>query len=922
MKINARLLLINFLVVSILLGGTAVAFYSIVAELLASQESKRLLTSTNDFLNVLEDQFRAMDNFISTQNAEGKEFDVADFSLQADSPIDFVFKIKNDSLIFPANIKANAAIQTLPGNFSLTDFVAVNPYLLIRNVQNDVGGLLYYGINFSGKRLDILSQRIKSEVAVFFNTDIVVFSHESENEKYIGYINSAFKHLYAKNNFDIYLEDSDEIAFYAAIYKMREFTYKETAFNVVLFSTVTEFAMLRSALQKVVSILGVVGLMLGIVLTFFFTSKLRNQIVELYRATAILKSGNYDNRISVVSKDEIGGLATSFNGMMDELQRREELTAHYTEFLTLINNNPTLKELSEAAVKKIILLGNFSIGALGVVIKNSHIEPIFSSGIESVFNRNSNIGEFYQTAITEKRVIEIDFEKNSPEAGIQPFAIPIHHLSIIPVIYNQTVIALLEFGSSGKPTHDINLYIRKIIDQLAIGLANAITLDRLEKIIFQLKELNKNFQAKNLEIVDKNKQLTRLSDELRIQADELAQQKSLAEAAVKAKSRFIATMSHELRTPMNAIIGLTDIMLNDSALRDKNRERIKVVNKSGKRLMALINNVLDISKIEAGKLEIKFENFSLKEFLEEIYSSLNTLAQAKQIDLIFNFDSGIDYLIYSDQLKLGQVLTNIIGNGIKFTAAGFVKLSCVLENSFLKFEIEDTGIGMNENDMRSIFEEFEQAESNIIPKYTGTGLGLSIAKNLTELLGGSIFVKSEKNSGTIFTIVIPVKISSKTILEETVSVIKNNLHGDENENEIDNFPGRDERRLPVILIADDDPLSLFTLCEIVKELDCKIVSAKNGVECLAALTKDEVDIVLLDIMMPELDGFQTIKEIKKNSGWKNIPVFAVTANAMKDEYGTIYKLGFDGIFPKPVDGEELIFKLKNELDKKRIRANV
>lgn len=922
MKINARLLLINFLVVAIILGGTAVAFYSIVAELLTSQESKRLLISTNDFLNVMEDQFREMDNFISTQTAESAELDIDNFFPEADSPVDFVFKIKNDSLILPANIKANSAIQTLPGIFSLTDFVAVNPYLLIRNIQNDAGEALYYGINFSGKRLDVLSQRIKSEVAVFFNTDIVVFSHESENEKYIGYINSAFENLYAKKNFDIYLQDSEEIAFCATIYKMRESTYKETAFNVVLFSTITEFSILRAALQKVVSILGVVGLLFGIVLTFFFTTRLRNQIVELYRATAILKSGNYSNRISVVSKDEIGGLAASFNSMMGELQRREELTIHYTEFLTLINNNPTLKELSEAAVKKIIFLGDFSIGSLGIADKNLNIERIFSFGIESAFKKDSAIAELYQKAINEKRFIEVDFENNSQALSDLSASVPIRYASIIPVIYNQNVIALLELGSVNKPTHEIILYIRKIIDQLAIGLANAITLDHLEKIIDQLKELNKNFQAKNLEIIEKNKQLTELSDELRVQADELARQKSLAEAAVKVKSRFIATMSHELRTPMNAIIGLTDIMLNDSALKDKNRERIKVVNKSGKRLMALINNVLDISKIEAGKLEVKYENFSLKEFLEETYLSLNTLAQAKQIDLIFNFDSGIDYLIYSDHLKLGQVLTNIIGNGIKFTATGFVKLSCVLENSFLKFEIEDTGIGMNENDLRSIFEEFEQAESSIIPKYTGTGLGLSIAKNLTELLGGSIFVKSEKNRGTVFTIVIPVKISSKTVLEEAVSVMNNIFNSDINEDVIDDFSRLDDQQPPAILIADDDPSSLFTLCEMVKELDCKIISAKNGIECLSALTKDEVDIILLDIMMPELDGFQTIKEIKKNSRWKNIPVFAVTANAMKEEYGTIYKLGFNGIFPKPVDGEELIFKLKNELNKKRIRANV
>lgn len=922
MKINARLLLINFLVVSIILGGTAIAFYSIVADLLTSQESKRLLNSTNDFLNVMEDQFRVMDNFISTQTAKGTELGIDNILPQADSPIDFVFKIKNDSLIFPANIKANTAIQTLPGIFSLTDFVAVNPYLLIRTIKNDAGEFLYYGINFSGRRLDILSRRIKSEIAVFFNTDIVVFSHESENEKYIGYINSAFEHLYVKNNFDIYLQDSDEIAFYATIYKMREFTYKETAFNVVLFSTITEFSILRSALQKVVSILGVVGLLLGVVLTFFFTSRLRNQIVELYRATAILKSGNYKNRISVVSKDEIGGLATSFNSMMDELQRREVLTTHYTEFLTLINNNPTLKELSEAAVKKIIFLGDFSIGSLGTVNKNSNIELIFSFGIEFTFKKDSAIGELYETAIKEKRIIEFDFEKNSPALSAGLVKIPIHHLSIIPVIYNQNVIAILEFGSASKPSHDINLYIRKIIDQLAIGLANAITLDHLEKIINQLKELNKNFQTKNLEIVDKNEQLTKLSNELRMQADELAQQKSLAEEAVKIKSRFIATMSHELRTPMNAIIGLTDIMLNDSALKDKNRERIKVVNKSGKRLMALINDVLDISRIEAGKLEIKFENFSLNEFLEEIYLSLNTLAQEKQIDLIFNFDSGMDYLIYSDQVKLGQVLTNIIGNGIKFTATGFVKLSCVLENSFLKFEIEDTGIGMNDNDMRSIFEEFEQAESNIIPKYTGTGLGLSIAKNLTELLGGSIFVKSEQNHGTNFTIVIPVKISSKTILEEAGSVVNNNSRTIINEGAADNFSASNDQHHPVILIADDDPSSLFTLCEMVKELDCKIITAKNGIECLAALTKNEVDIILLDIMMPEMDGFQTIREIKKNSIWKTIPIFAVTAKAMKDDYGIIYKLGFNGILPKPVDGEELIFKLKNELNKKRIRTDV
>lgn len=918
MKINARILLINFLVVSIIIGGSAVSFYSIVEELLTSQESKKLLNSTNDFLNLLESQFREMDQFIGEKLSQDSAFTFQKFEVRNDSPVDFVFSIANDSLIFPNNVAANSFIQKPTGIFSIKEFASINPYLLIRNIKTENNKLLYYGINFSGRRLDVLSRQIKSEIAVFFNTDIVVYSHEQTNEKYIGYINNAFERLYKKNNFEIHFEDSDEIAFYASIYQIREFTYKETAFNVLFFSTIEEFSLFRKALQKILTVLGLAGLALGIVLTFLFTTKLRNQITELYRATTNLKEGDYQKRISIVSKDEIGSLAESFNNMLDELQKREQLAIQYTEFLTLINNHPALNELSEAAVKKIIMLGDFSGGALSLISDEHLIEGIYSFGNVAT-NKNETVNNLYFSAIAKNQIIELDLNKDTHAVKNELTSRKINYLIIMPVVYNQKIIAILEFSAIKKPSADINEYIRKVVEQLAIGLANSITLNRLEKLIEQLKELNASYQKQNLEIIEKNDRLMALSGALRKQTEELERQKTIAETAAKTKTRFLTTMSHELRTPMNSIIGLTDIVVNDSNLDAKNKERISVVNKSSKRLMNLINDVLDVSKIEAGKLNVKYQSFSLINFLNDIKSSLNPLAQEKQIELIFEMNFEKNIIIKTDQIKLGQILTNIIGNGIKFTSKGFVKLNCWIKNYSLKLLIADTGIGINKNDLRSIFEEYEQAESSIIPKYTGTGLGLSIAKNFTELLGGTISVQSELNKGTIFTLQIPTEIFIQTELEHDEEAESKKFLLETNE---EKFSASDNLHFPSILITEDDPSSLFTICEIVKEIDCKIFTAKNGIECLAALNKENIDIVLLDIMMPEMDGFQALNEIRKNDSWKELPVFAVTAKAMQDDYDTIFKHGFNGIFPKPVDREELLYKLNNELNKLKAKSNV
>lgn len=369
-----------------------------------------------------------------------------------------------------------------------------------------------------------------------------------------------------------------------------------------------------------------------------------------------------------------------------------------------------------------------------------------------------------------------------------------------------------------------------------------------------------------------------------------------AKSADKIKSEFVANMSHELRTPLNGIIGYTQILKNDLSLTDRQREGLNVIDRSANHLLGLINDILDLSKIEAEKIEIEAGTFVFSDFLSGINEMINIRAKAKNIKVIFNKKTQLPEFVLGDKKRLGQVLLNLLNNAVKFTDFGTVTFNVSFKDDIARFEIIDTGFGIAEDKLEDIFTPFKQLGSNI-QKSDGTGLGLTISRKLVEKMGGELLVESELGSGSKFWFEIELK--------------KVEVHNEENKINFNNIIGYEGKRR-TILIVDDEKDSRLILKELLHPLGFRLLEATDGIDVLKILEMEKPDLILMDIIMPMLDGIEATREIRINSQTKSIPIIFITAANPKD-YEFVRSLNINHLLLKPIDANNLIEAIKDEI---------
>ncbi len=900
MKISYRILFINFIIVALILGSSAVAFYSIMYNVLSSQQSKYLLSSANDFIYTFRSlQQDADDEFhVIVNGGIEKTFKSSQFGVKN---LDFIFETpgKSSNIILRKVCKETvsfpASIQTID------DFRKNNPLTIIQSAQLSDGHFYYYGRLISSDYLNTLSNKIGADVAIILNNSVMEVSNESLNLKYLFSLNEAYKNLSLKNNFDVFSQSAESSDILATIYKPSTEFLKADNYRFLIFTTLSEAADLKTSLRYLLIILGSVGIVLSLILTLIFTDKIRKQITQLNDATKITREGNFQNKIAVHSTDELGQLASAFNIMLDELQKHEKAKNEYSEFITMLNQNPTLAEISDAALHKIIITCGFTIGAL-YVVEDGGIKLTSSYGIGKEISFK-NKPDIFETVIKNQDAVEINSKENLPIVSTGVLELEIKNILILPIVYNNKVVAILELGSFDKPSGDAKEYLSKIKEQLAIGLTNAMAFVQLANLVTELKKLNEDYQKQNIQIRKQNEALVELHNKLKEKAAELEVQKLKAEEATRLKSHFLASMSHELRTPMNSILGLSELILEDRTLPLKNRERIEVVLKSGKRLMNLINDILDLSKIEAGKMVVNEEEVLLEDLIKEVDSSITPLAVQKDLSfkIIRNFNTNI--VIDTDKGKVVQVLINLLGNAVKFTNSGFIELQVSsLEERLLKFEVIDSGIGISEKDQEIIFEEFRQSDETTTRKYTGSGLGLAISKKIADLMNGSLTVKSEIGNGSIFTFSIPLKIIK---MRETIESKKINIK-----------TLLKNRKNP-ILIIDDDQEVRYTIGQYLIANGYEVEYASSGDEGIEKAKKLQPFAITLDVMMPGKDGWTVLKELKELPLTKDIPVILIS---ILGDQNIGYGLGAFEYFIKPIASDKLIatFRKLESLAKKKL----
>lgn len=422
--------------------------------------------------------------------------------------------------------------------------------------------------------------------------------------------------------------------------------------------------------------------------------------------------------------------------------------------------------------------------------------------------------------------------------------------------------------------------------------------DEMGQLSSSFKEMTKQLHNQEQQLLKANENLGK---KVQQRTQDLEREKVRAEKASQAKSDFLANMSHEIRTPLSGVLGMNNLLL-ETPLTEKQKVYVESIKQSGTNLMVVINDILDFSKLEAGKLSVEMEILSLKDTLKEVFLLWEHKFQEKGLKYTFKMDDNVPRFIETDKNRLKQILINLYSNALKFTEEGVIKMEVSAKEGDnglweIVFKLTDSGIGISEDKVKDIFSTFDQGDSSITKKYGGTGLGLAISRHLALLLGGDLYCESKLGEGSVFYLNIAAKSKKELKQEEPIDL--------------------KEVKLPemTIMVAEDNPINQQLIKFQLQQLGYQPSFAENGVVLLKKLQKEPVDVILMDLQMPEMDGITATKEIIKVYQKSRPYIIALTANAFKEDEEKCYAAGMDDYLTKPLDVNKLVKSLKRFAEK-------
>lgn len=578
-------------------------------------------------------------------------------------------------------------------------------------------------------------------------------------------------------------------------------------------------------------------------------------------ARRISEEENYSLRATIRTKDELGNLTDDFNNMLDQVERREK---------ALIESEKRFQILIEQAVDAVYLFN-----------MQGHILQVNPSACKSL--------DYTQNQLLDMTIKDID--------------IHITGMTIIPTFWHEiksgeSKTVYSEFRTNKENVFPVEIHFGCFelnSERLILAFARDITQRKLAEAA--LKQSNDELECK----VEKR------TKQLRDSNLELVKAKEKAESANCAKSEFLANMSHEIRTPMNAVMGFTDL-LKESELNQKQNVYIDSIQSGAKGLMTVINDILDLSKIEAGKLKIEYEPVDTYTFIYDIEKIFSQVIEEKQLEFEIIIEHELPKTLILDQTRVRQILFNLIGNAIKFTKNGFIRIYVgheiiddieinKLSSINLSFSVCDSGIGIRNSQIEKIFEQFTQHEGQNSGEYGGTGLGLTICRNLAGMMNGEINVSSESQKGSTFTLKLKdvpmAAMTEKEVNEQTKEV---------------------DFHRALILLVDDIKPNRTLIIEQFSDSALEFIEAENGLQAIEMAEKFTPDLIIMDIRMPVLDGLEATIRIRENQETKLIPVVALTASISKNDTDLSVHRQFDLFLHKPANKMEIAEAFKKFLD--------
>jgi len=623
----------------------------------------------------------------------------------------------------------------------------------------------------------------------------------------------------------------------------------------------------------------VLGVIFALLLSFGYLllRAIRHPLQQLTDAANQYRDGKLDVRCSYTRRNEFGVLAASFNGLAETVQGElasRETAARLAEVLL---REEELHSFCRELLKSLMEHTGSQVGAVYLLNAQKtdfeHFESIgLTAGSRATFSVSDREGEFGVAIATQKiqRISDIPPDARLTFPAVSGVFVP-REIITIPVVSGKDVVVVISLAGVCAYTRPA---IRFIDDTWSVLTArvNGVLAFR------QIREFSEKLSAQNQELEAQKRELTAQADELGEQNIELSMQKKQLDESNRLKSAFLSNMSHELRTPLNSVIALSSVLSRrlKGAIAEAEYGYLEVIERNGKNLLALINDILDLSRIEAGREEVSPVSFGVRTLVAEVVATIEPQAREKSIALENTVPHDLAPLT-SDIDKCRHILQNLVGNAVKFTEKGSVHVSARMVDTAVLIEVTDTGIGIAPDKLGIIFDEFRQADDGTSRKYGGTGLGLSIAGKHAHLLQGSVEVRSSLGHGSTFTLRLPLAPAGLG----SADVVHAGQPARSHDTGVRLAPGSGSGKC--ILLVEDSGPAVIQMTDILTEQGYRVIVARNGKEALEQIGRVAPDAMILDLMMPEVDGFQVLKAIRDREETKRLPVLILTAKHVTKE---------------------------------------